>query len=78
MDSLDKVEALDCRATFPSHGDVIWDLAPHDFSILDFMMPGPPRRVSAIGTSHQPSGHSDVAYVTLDYGDGLLAHLHLN
>jgi glyoxylase-like metal-dependent hydrolase (beta-lactamase superfamily II) len=25
MDSLDKVEALDCRTTFPSHGDVIWD-----------------------------------------------------
>jgi predicted dehydrogenase len=58
--------------------DVIWDLAPHDFSILDYVLDAKPRRISTIGASHQPSGHSDVAYVTLDYGDGLLAHLHLN
>lgn len=58
--------------------DVIWDLAPHDFSILDYLLPSRPKRISTIGASHQPSGHSDVAYVTLDYGQGLLAHLHLN
>lgn len=58
--------------------DVLWDLAPHDFSILDFVIPQRPRCVSAIGRSHTPTGRSDVAYVTLDYGGDLLAHLHLN
>lgn len=58
--------------------DVIWDLAPHDLSILDFVIPHRPRRISAIGASHSPSGLSDVAYVTLDFGDNLLGHLHLN
>lgn len=58
--------------------DVIWDLAPHDFSILDHLVGRRPRAVSAIGRSHTPSGLCDVAYVTLDHGDSLLAHLHLN
>ncbi len=58
--------------------DVIWDLAPHDFSILDHVVPTRPQRISAIGSSHAPSGHSDLAYVTLDFGSGFLGHLHLN
>lgn len=58
--------------------DVIWDLAPHDFSILDHLVDRRPIAVSAIGRSHTPSGLCDVAYLTLDLGDDLLAHLHLN
>lgn len=58
--------------------DVIWDLAPHDFSILDYVVPDRPRAVSAIGAAHSPSGHCDVAYVTLRYSESFLAHVHLN
>ena len=58
--------------------DVIWDLAPHDLSILDYVVPMRPRALSAIGTSHSPSGRSDVAYITVDFGANLLGHFHLN
>lgn len=63
---------------FQSDVDVIWDLAPHDFSILDHVVPKRPLRVSAVAASHSPSGLADVAYVTLEYDNGLLAHFHLN
>ncbi len=58
--------------------DVIWDLAPHDLSILHYILGRAPRTVSAMGTSHNPSGTVDVAYLHLDYGDGMTAHLHLS
>ena len=58
--------------------DVIWDLAPHDLSILQYLVGRLPNTVAAIGTSHNPRGTADVAYLHLDYGDGLTAHLHLS
>lgn len=58
--------------------DVIWDLAPHDLSILQYLVGRLPNTVAAIGTSHNPSGTVDVAYLHLDYGHGLTAHLHLS
>jgi predicted dehydrogenase len=58
--------------------DVIWDLAPHDLSILQYIIGRAPRTVSAMGTSHNPRGTVDVAYLHLDYGDGKTAHLHLS
>lgn len=58
--------------------DVIWDLAPHDLSILQYVLGRPPETVSAVGTSHNPRGTVDVAYLHLDYGSGLTAHLHLS
>jgi predicted dehydrogenase len=58
--------------------DVIWDLAPHDLSILQYILGRPPKTVSSMGSSHNPSGTVDVAYLHLDYGEGLTAHLHLS
>ncbi len=58
--------------------DVVWDLAPHDLSILQFVLGRSPRTVSAVGTSHNPGGTVDVGYLHLDYGDGLTAHLHVS
>lgn len=58
--------------------DVIWDLAPHDLSILQYLLGRAPTTVSAMGTSHNPRGTVDVAYLHLEYGDGLTAHLHLS
>lgn len=58
--------------------DVVWDLAPHDLSILQYLLGRPPTTVAAMGTSHNPRGTVDVAYLHLDYGGGLTAHLHLS
>lgn len=58
--------------------DVIWDLAPHDVAILDHVIGRAPLTVRAFGASHNPRDLADVAYVSLDYGNGLLAHLHLS
>jgi len=58
--------------------NVIWDLAPHDASILDFVLGGArPEWVTALGVSHY-GRHESLAYVTIGFGDGLIAHLHVN
>ncbi len=58
--------------------DVIWDLAPHDLSILSYVIGRPVRSVKATGSSHNPRGFADVAYLTVEYEGGLSAHLHLS
>lgn len=58
--------------------DVVWDLAPHDLSILDFLIGRMPRTVIATGSSHARAGQIDVAYLNLDYGEGLTANFHLS
>lgn len=64
---------------FQSDVNVIWDLAPHDISIIDFVLGGRmPEEVSAIGAAHAGSPHENIAYVTLRYGPDVLAHVHVN
>jgi len=58
--------------------NVVWDLAPHDLSIIDHLAGRAPRSLFAIGASHARNGLQDVAYLHLDYGDGLLASVHVN
>jgi predicted dehydrogenase len=60
--------------------DVFWDLAPHDLSILDFILGHgrEPVTVTAQGADPLGLGHACVGYLTLAYDDGLLAHCHLN
>jgi predicted dehydrogenase len=58
--------------------DVTWDLAPHDLSILQYLIGRAPRTVRSLSSCHNPSGFADVAYLHLDYGDNLVAHLHLS
>jgi predicted dehydrogenase len=58
--------------------NVIWDLAPHDLTIIDHATGGAqPRWVSAIGVSHY-GRQENLAYLTVGYDDGLLAHVHVN
>jgi predicted dehydrogenase len=57
---------------------VIWDLAVHDLSILDYVLGARPRAVSATGMSHVAHGPENVAYLTLFFADALIAHLHVN
>ncbi len=60
--------------------DVIWDLAPHDLSILDYVLPDGlrPRAVAASGVDPVGAGHACLAYLSLPLGDAALGHLHVN
>jgi predicted dehydrogenase len=60
--------------------NVVWDLAPHDLSIMDHIIGKLPKSLSAFGTCHTKpeSGIEDVAYLNLDFGDGLSASFHVN
>lgn len=60
--------------------DVFWDLAPHDLSILDFILPGGlvPLGVAAQGADPIGAGQSCVGYLTLPLPGGAMAHVHVN
>jgi predicted dehydrogenase len=60
--------------------DVFWDLAPHDLSILDFVLPEgcEPVAVSAQGADPINAGHACVGYLTLPLSNGGIAHIHVN
>jgi len=60
--------------------DVFWDLAPHDLSILDYILPGGlrPTGVAAQGSDPLGSGRSCVGYLTLPLEGGAMAHVHVN
>ena len=60
--------------------DVLWDLAPHDLSILDSILPPgiEPLAVTAHGADPIGAGRSCVAFVTLQLTGGAIAHLHVN
>ncbi|MGH9439525.1 MAG: Gfo/Idh/MocA family protein [Terriglobia bacterium] len=58
--------------------NVLWDLAPHDLSILIHLIKEPPKYVSAVGSSHTGNGHADVAYMTVHFESDFIAHFHVN
>jgi predicted dehydrogenase len=58
--------------------NVIWDLAPHDLSIVDHILGGDARSISAWGCAHADPNIEDIAYVNVDYGDRLMANFHVN
>ena len=58
--------------------DVIWDLAPHDLSILFYISEEKPISVMASGTDHLNNGLVDIAYLSLKYDTKMIANFHLN
>jgi predicted dehydrogenase len=60
--------------------DVLWDLAPHDLSILDALLPDgvQPVAVAAHGSDPIGAGHACVAYLTVRLSTGAIAHVHVN
>jgi predicted dehydrogenase len=58
--------------------NVIWDLAPHDLSIMDYLLEQKPVAVSAIGSCHVGNDLEDIAYLTLEFANNLIAHFHVN
>ena len=57
--------------------NVIWDLAPHDLSIMDFLIKGKPETVIATGARHI-NGVENLAYITLYFRDNMIAHINVN
>lgn len=56
---------------------VVWDLAPHDLSIMSFLIPEEPEAVIATGQSHL-NGHVDVAFITVYFPGNTIAHINVN
>jgi predicted dehydrogenase len=57
---------------------VLWDLAVHDLSIMDYVLGDRPCAVSAVGMAHVPSQPKDVAYLNCFFNENLIAHFHVN
>jgi predicted dehydrogenase len=57
--------------------NVIWDLAVHDLSIMDYILPEEPVEVSATGIAHV-NGTEDTAFVSVFYTGSIIAHLNVN
>jgi predicted dehydrogenase len=56
---------------------VVWDLAPHDLSIIDHLIHMKPEAIVATGQTHL-NGHEDVAFITLYFPDKVIAHINVN
>lgn len=63
---------------FQEDVDVIWDLAVHDLSIMDYVLPGTPTRVQAVGIRHVAGQRTNMAYLTIAFEETMLAHIHVN
>lgn len=57
--------------------NVLWDLAPHDLSIMDYLIKASPEAIVATGQKHL-NGHEDVAYMTLYFPEKVIAHINVN
>ena len=57
--------------------NVIWDLAPHDLSIIDHLIKARPEAVVATGQAHL-NGHEDIAFITIYFPDKIIAHINVN
>jgi predicted dehydrogenase len=57
--------------------NVLWDLAPHDISIMNYVVAQKPESVSAVGARHF-NDVEDMAYLTVNFANNLIAHFHVN
>jgi predicted dehydrogenase len=57
---------------------VIWDLAVHDLSIMDYVLPMKPVAVSASGVSHVAGEPANIAYLNLFFENNVIGHVHVN
>jgi len=63
---------------FQRDTNVVWDLAPHDLSIMDFLLGLEPVSVSAHGKSHFADAGENIAYIHLEFENDLIGHFHVN
>jgi predicted dehydrogenase len=57
--------------------NVVWDLAPHDLSVMDYLIKEKPVAISATGEVHY-NGFEDIAYVTVYCEKNVIAHFNVN
>src|SRR6202049_4734193 len=57
--------------------NVVWDLAPHDLSIIDHLIKETPEAVVATGQTHL-NGHEDIAFLTVYFPNKIIAHINVN
>lgn len=58
--------------------NVMWDLAPHDLSIMLHLVEKKPVAVSAVGSKHPSHNMEHVAYISVRFDDNTVAHFHVN
>jgi predicted dehydrogenase len=63
---------------FQQDSNVIWDLAVHDLSVMDYLIDARPVAVSADGSCVAGYEHENIAYITVHFDTGFLAHFHVN
>lgn len=63
---------------FQSDVSVLWDLAVHDLSIMDYLIERSPVTVAATGMAHVPGRPENMAYLTCYFSSNLIAHFHVN
>lgn len=63
---------------FQDDVNVIHDLAPHDLSILNFLVGQGPTSVRAVGACHAQASQEHMAYIHLEYASGMVAHFHFS
>lgn len=77
-DTIGKVKYLDSTrinlGLFQPDINVLWDLAPHDISILTHLIHEKPYSLNATGASHTSNGIENIAYLTVNFESGFIAH----
>jgi predicted dehydrogenase len=77
-DELGNIKYLDSTrinlGLFQQDINVLWDLAPHDISILNYVIDDHPYSVNATGITHTHNGIENIAYLTVNYNSGFIAH----
>jgi predicted dehydrogenase len=58
--------------------NALWDLAPHDIAIFNFLLGSTPQWVSAVGGKVLRNCRDDVGFISLGYPDNVLAHVHVS
>lgn len=58
--------------------NVLWDLAPHDLSIILYLLDQTPTYATAVGSSSVVEGIHDVVYLTLEFPNQVLSHIHIS
>lgn len=81
-DALGKIYYFDSMRVnlglFQHDVNVIWDLAPHDLSIMDYLLKNNPTGICANGKAHFGNGLHNIAYITVYFQDDLIAHFNVN
>jgi predicted dehydrogenase len=77
-DTIGKIKYLDSTrinlGLFQPDINVLWDLAPHDISILTYLVSETPYSLNATGASHTKNGLENIAFLTVNYMSGMIAH----